>query len=79
MTPDVSHLRSVMERLLAMQQAEKYDRLFRRPPNLKRDAMSSASKMAIHAASDHMTARQLADVLAWAYRSLGLTHLDART
>lgn len=49
MTIDAAHMRSVMERLLAQRNAERIDRLFRRPPNFKLAALSSTSQIAIRA------------------------------
>jgi len=49
MTVDVGHMQSVVRQLLERQRAEKIDRLFRRPPNFRRAALSSASLIAIRA------------------------------
>lgn len=46
---DTAHMRSVMERLIAQRNAERIDKLFRRKPNFRRAAMSSASLIAIRA------------------------------
>jgi hypothetical protein len=47
-TPEhLAEARSVMERLIALREHERFDRLFRRAPNIKRAAYSSTSHIAL--------------------------------
>jgi hypothetical protein len=69
-----AYIRSVVKRVLAQQQAEKINRLFKRPGNLKRAASSSVSELTLVSVADRLQARQLAEILAGAYKGLGLDH-----
>ena len=69
-------LRDMYLRFMAKRREEFFNFYFKRPANLKRAASSSVSHLTLVSVGDRLQARQLAEILAGAYRGLGLDHLN---
>lgn len=69
-------LRDMYLRFMAKRREAFFDFYFKRPANLKRAAYSSGSHLTLLSVGDRLQARQLAEILAGAYRGFGLDHLN---
>lgn len=73
---DPAALKALYERFMSKRRKAFWDHYFKRPANLKRAAYSSGSHLTLVSVGDRLQARQLAEILAGAYRGLGLDHLN---